>query len=57
MQSLIYNRVSSVVLKLSLIYNWVGSVVLKYAESMCEGFLDPSDSYFLFADLVGFYTH
>jgi hypothetical protein len=20
-------------------------------------FLDPSDSYFLFADLVGFYTH
>ena len=22
-----------------------------------EGFLDPSDSYFLFADLVGFYTH
>jgi hypothetical protein len=22
-----------------------------------EAFLDPSDSYFLFADLVGFYTH
>jgi hypothetical protein len=22
-----------------------------------EVFLDPSDSYFLFADLVGFYTH
>ena len=22
-----------------------------------ESFLDPSDSYFLFADLVGFYTH
>jgi hypothetical protein len=22
-----------------------------------EGFLDPSDSYFLFADFVGFYTH
>ena len=24
---------------------------------MWEAFLDPSDSYFLFADLVGFYTH
>jgi hypothetical protein len=24
---------------------------------LCEAFLDPSDSYFLFADLVGFYTH
>jgi hypothetical protein len=23
----------------------------------CEAFLDPSDSYFLFADLVDFYTH
>ena len=22
-----------------------------------EAFFDPSDSYFLFADLVGFYTH
>jgi hypothetical protein len=22
-----------------------------------EAFLDPSDSYFLFADLIGFYTH
>ena len=22
-----------------------------------EAFLDPLDSYFLFADLVGFYTH
>ena len=22
-----------------------------------EAFLDPSDSYFLFADLVSFYTH
>jgi hypothetical protein len=22
-----------------------------------EAFLDPSDSYFLFADLVGFYAH
>jgi hypothetical protein len=24
---------------------------------LCEVFFDPSDSYFLFADLVGFYTH
>ena len=24
---------------------------------MREAFLDPSDSYFLFADLIGFYTH
>jgi len=24
---------------------------------LLEAFLDPSDSYFLFADLVGFYTH
>jgi hypothetical protein len=28
----------------------------RYAISW-EAFLDPSDSYFLFADLVGFYTH
>ena len=28
----------------------------KYAI-LWEAFLDPSDSYFLFADLVGFYTH
>ena len=28
-----------------------------YRYAMWEVFLDPSDSYFLFADLVGFYTH
>jgi hypothetical protein len=26
-------------------------------DILWESFLDPSDSYFLFADLVGFYTH
>jgi hypothetical protein len=29
---------------------------IRYAI-LSEAFLDPSDSYFLFADLVGFYTH
>jgi hypothetical protein len=33
-------------------------LVTKYQISVIkEVFLDPSDSYFLFADLVGFYTH
>jgi hypothetical protein len=26
-------------------------------NNMGEAFLEPSDSYFLFADLVGFYPH
>jgi hypothetical protein len=28
-----------------------------YIAILWEAFLDPSDSYFLFADLIGFYTH
>jgi hypothetical protein len=32
------------------------SISCRYAI-LWEAFLDPSDSYFLFADLVGFYTH
>jgi hypothetical protein len=32
-------------------------LVTKYQISAIKAFLDPSDSYFLFADLVGFYTH
>jgi hypothetical protein len=32
-------------------------LVTKYQISAINSFLDPSDSYFLFADLVGLYTH
>jgi hypothetical protein len=31
--------------------------VKQYTPSPWVAFLDPTDSYFLFADLVGFYTH
>ena len=40
---------------------WQESDIWSQASYRCailwEAFLDPSDSYFLFADLVGFYTH
>ena len=40
---------------------WQDSDILSQASYryviLWEAFLDPSDSYFLFADLVGFYTH
>ena len=40
---------------------WQKSDILSQASYMYpilwETFFDPSDSYFLFADLVGFYTH
>ena len=42
-------------------YWWQKSVILSQASYrypiLWEAFFDPSDSYFLFADLVGFYTH
>jgi hypothetical protein len=42
-------------------YWWQESVIWSQASYryaiLWEAFLDPSDSYFLFADLVGFYTH
>ena len=42
-------------------YWWQESDIWSQASYMYailwEAFLDPSDSYFLFADLVGFYTH
>ena len=42
-------------------YWWQGSDIWSQASYryaiLWEAFLDPSDSYFLFADLVGFYTH
>ena len=42
-------------------YWWQESDIWSQASYMYailwESFLDPSDSYFLFADLVGFYTH
>ena len=42
-------------------YWWQKSVIWSQASYRYpiswEAFLDPSDSYFLFADLVGFYTH
>ena len=42
-------------------YWWQESDIWSQASYMYailwEVFLDPSDSYFLFADLVGFYTH
>ena len=42
-------------------YWWQESAIWSQASYMYailwEAFLDPSDSYFLFADLVGFYTH
>jgi hypothetical protein len=36
--------------------NLTGQKTLPYAI-LWEAFLDPSDFYFLFADLVGFYAH
>ena len=44
-------------------YQWQKSDIWSQASYTCRyailwvAFLDPSDSYFLFADLVGFYTH
>ena len=42
-------------------YRWQKSDIWSQASYryaiLWEMFLDPSDSYFLFADLVGFYTH
>jgi hypothetical protein len=42
-------------------YWWLESDIWSQASYrnaiLWEVFLDPSDSYFLFADLVGFYTH
>jgi hypothetical protein len=42
-------------------YWWLESNIWSQASYryaiLWEAFLDPSDSYFLFADLVGFYTH
>ena len=35
---------------------WYYIYICRYAI-LWETYLDPSDSYFLFADLVGFYTH
>ena len=35
----------------------IWSQVSYWYAILWEAFLDPSDSYFLFADLVGFYTH
>jgi hypothetical protein len=35
----------------------IGSQASYRYAILWEAFLDPSDSYFLFADLVGFYTH
>jgi hypothetical protein len=34
-----------------------GTTLLKLTTILWVAFLDPSDSYFLFAELVGFYTH
>ena len=42
-------------------YRWqrsdIGSQASYRYPILWEAFLDPSDSYFLFADFVGFYTH
>jgi hypothetical protein len=38
-------------------YWWQKSDIWSQASYRGKCFLDPSDSYFLFADLVGFYTH
>ena len=42
-------------------YQWQKSDIWSQASYryaiLWVAFLDPSDSYFLFADLVGFYTH
>jgi hypothetical protein len=44
-----------------ILSNWQESDIWSQAlyryVILWEAFLDPSDSYFLFADLVGFYTH